>query len=288
MRLCRGLVGYAAAPARRRGGDGYRLVTRARPARNPGTRGARLPCGRAAHPALWLFRAPRPTPGRYAFESQRLRAAERDFERGSHALVTRQPERAGDRVDARPHVAEPVAGRRLVGVEAVAVVAHADEARPVAASDRNLGPVRVRVLADVGEPLLHDPEHLDLLVWCEIDALLELEVDLEHAVRREELDVAPQRRLERRLAAGRREREDGEARLLLRESCGLLDPRQHLVDVGTGAQAVHVRREGEEVLREAVVDLARDPRPLLRDGAPELGAADRPPHADEQQAERES
>ena len=45
-----------------------------------------------------------------------------------------------------------------------------------------------------------------------------------------------------------------------------------------------MRRDGEEVLREAVVDLARHARSLLRDRAPELGEADRAPDADEQHA----
>ena len=48
-----------------------------------------------------------------------------------------------------------------------------------------------------------------------------------------------------------------------------------------------MRRDGEQVLREPVVDLARDARPLLGDRAPELGEADRAPDADEQHAVRE-
>ena len=43
-----------------------------------------------------------------------------------------------------------------------------------------------------------------------------------------------------------------------------------------------MRRDGEEVLRETVVDLARDARTLLGDGPAELGVADRAPDADEQ------
>ena len=45
-----------------------------------------------------------------------------------------------------------------------------------------------------------------------------------------------------------------------------------------------MRRHGEEVLREAVVNLARDARAFLGDGAPELSRADRAPDADEQHA----
>ena len=46
-----------------------------------------------------------------------------------------------------------------------------------------------------------------------------------------------------------------------------------------------MRRDREQILRQAVVDLARYARPLLRDGAAELGRADRPPGAHEHQPE---
>ena len=64
----------------------------------------------------------------------------------------------------------------------------------------------------------------------EADRGVDLEVDLELAVGGQELDVAAQRRVERGGAARRREREDREARLLLRErapprlSCGATSP----------------------------------------------------------------
>ena len=48
-----------------------------------------------------------------------------------------------------------------------------------------------------------------------------------------------------------------------------------------------MRRDREQVLRQAVVDLARDARALLGDRAAELGEADRPPDAHEQDAVRE-
>ncbi len=48
-----------------------------------------------------------------------------------------------------------------------------------------------------------------------------------------------------------------------------------------------VRRDGEEILRETVVDLARHACALLGDGAAELGEADRAPRADEDQRVRE-
>ena len=45
-----------------------------------------------------------------------------------------------------------------------------------------------------------------------------------------------------------------------------------------------MRRDREQVLRQAVVDLACDTGALLRDRAPELGVTDRPPDTDEQHA----
>ena len=51
---------------------------------------------------------------------------------------------------------------------------------------------------------------------------VDLQLDLEHAVRGEELDIAAKGRVERRGAARRRESEDREARLLLREDRRLL------------------------------------------------------------------
>ena len=48
-----------------------------------------------------------------------------------------------------------------------------------------------------------------------------------------------------------------------------------------------MRGEREQVLREAVVDVASDPRALVGHGTPELRLADRPPDPDEQHAVRE-
>ena len=118
-------------------------------------------------------------------------------------------------------------------------------------------------------------------------AVVDLELDLELAVGGEEVDVAAQRRVERRVPARRREREHREPRLLLRRGGRLLEPRQRLRRVGAGLEHARVRRDREQVLREPVVDLARHARALLGDRAPELGEADRAPHADEQDAVRE-
>ena len=45
-----------------------------------------------------------------------------------------------------------------------------------------------------------------------------------------------------------------------------------------------MRRDGEEVLREPVVDLARETRALVGNGATELGGLDRAPDADAEDA----
>ena len=54
---------------------------------------------------------------------------------------------------------------------------------------------------------------------------IDLELDVERAVGGEELDVAPQCRVERRRTARRRQREDREAGFLLRERGGPLELR---------------------------------------------------------------
>src|SRR5439155_8700299 len=94
-------------------------------------------------------------------------------------------------------------------------------------------------------------------------------------------------RVEWRRAAGRREREDGEARLLLRRCGRILELRQDCRERAAALEPARVRRDGTQVLREPVVDLARDPGALLGDRAAELGEADRAPDADQQHAVRE-
>ena len=143
------------------------------------------------------------------------------------------------------------------------------------------------MLADVREPFLHDPEDLDLLVGREPDRAVDLELDLEPAVGGQDVDVAAQRRVERRGPARRREREDREPRLLLREQRGLLQARHRFVDRRAVLEHRRVRRDREEILREAVVDLARDACTLLGDSASELGELDRAPRADEDDDVRE-
>ena len=85
----------------------------------------------------------------------------------------------------------PCPAASSASVEAVAVVADVHEAlaeRPL--PDRHLGARRVRVLADVREPFLHDAEDLDLLVGGEPDAVVDFELDVELAVGGQHVDVA--------------------------------------------------------------------------------------------------
>ena len=116
---------------------------------------------------------------------------------------------------------------------------------------------------------------------------VDLDLDVQHAVGGEEVDVPLQGRVERRRPRRRRERQHREARLLLGRLGGVLELGQDLVQRGAGLEHADLRGEREQVLREAVVDLPRDARALLGDGAAELGLADRAPHADEQHDERE-
>src|SRR5438105_4589191 len=97
---------------------------------------------------------------------------------------------------AGPHVLQALAGRDLGLVEARAVVDDADEALARPLLDPHLGPACARMLARVREPLLDDPEDLDLLVGGEPDPILDLEVDLELAIGREEVDVTAESRVE--------------------------------------------------------------------------------------------
>src|SRR5205807_2866860 len=76
--------------------------------------------------------------------------------------------------------------------------------------------------------------------------------------------------------------EHREPRLLLCRSGRLLQLRNDLLDRGSVLQPARVRRDGEEVLREPVVDLPRHACALVGDGPAELRRANGAPHADEQ------
>ena len=141
----------------------------------------------------------------------------------------------------------------------------------------HLGASRVRVLAHVGEAFLDDAEDLDLLVGRETHRGSISRSTSSVAVGGEEVDVPPQRGVERRVAGSGREREDREARLLLSRLRRLLQLRDRLLLRCAVLEHRRVRRDGEEVLREPVVDLARDAGALFRDRAPELREANRAP-----------
>ena len=85
----------------------------------------------------------------------------------------------------------------------------------------------------IAEPLLHDPEDLDLLVGRQPHLRIHVELDLQLAVCREQLDVAAKCVVEPRRSSGRRECEDCKARLLLRGRRRSLETRQNLVEGGT-------------------------------------------------------
>src|ERR671922_2147465 len=201
----------------------------------------------------------------------RTLGAQRHDELGAEAGLGADVEGALDRGASGADVPQALAGAGpAVVLEAAAVVAHRDDPLAVAPADDDLSPPRARVLAHVREPLLDDPEHLDLLVGRERDPVVDLELDLELAVGGQELDVAPKSRVEGRRAARRRQRQDREARLLLRRGGRLPEPGNDLLRRRAVLEHARVRRDGEEVLREPVVDLARDARPLLADRATEL------------------
>src|SRR5205823_11611866 len=156
--------------------------------------------------------------------------SEDDLERRSAPWDGPKREAAVDRGRTGTHVLQSLAGDGVVAVEAGAVVLDRDEALAVAPADDDLGARRLRVLANVGEALLHDAEDLDLLVWREMHGRVHLELDVERTVGGEDVDVAAQSGVERRRAARGGQREDGEARLLLREQRSLLQPGQRLLD----------------------------------------------------------
>src|SRR5207302_990633 len=103
-----------------------------------------------------------------------------DLERGAEAGSAADAEAALDCRGPVAHVPQPVPGGCRLGREAFAVVLDGDETlagEPPA--DLDFGAGRVRVAADVPEPLLDDAEDLDLLVRSETDRRVDLEVHLE-------------------------------------------------------------------------------------------------------------
>ena len=131
---------------------------------------------------------------------------------------------------------------------------------------------------------LDDAKHLDLLVGGEPDPILDLEVDLELAIGREEVDVTAESRVEGCRAACRRERQHGETRLLLGRGGRFLELRERRLGRSAVLEHGRVSRDRKQVLRQAVVDLSRDACALLGHGPAEFGEADRAPDADQQHA----
>ena len=211
--------------------------------------------------------------------------AERDLDRRAASRTGADRRGAGDARRALPDVAQPLARAAGLFLEAGAVVRDRDHPATVAMPDADDRGSRVRVLPHVREPFLDDPEDLDLLVGREVHTLVDLDVDLEQAVCGQELDVAPERCVERRASTRRRQRQHCEACFLLGRDRELLDAGDRLVGDLSALEHARVRRECEEVLRETVVDVAGDASAFVGDRAPELGRADRPPDADEQHAE---
>ena len=141
-----------------------------------------------------------------------------------------------------------------------------------------------RVPASVAEPFLNDPEDLDLLVRRQPHLGIDLELDVERTVSGEDVHVSTKSRVERRRAACRGESEHREPRFLLRRSRGTLETWKDLLEWCAGLEHAHLGRDGEQVLRETVVDLACDAPSLVCDRSSELRLGNRSPHADEQDA----
>src|SRR6476619_7749396 len=138
------------------------------------------------------------------------------------------------------------------------------------------------VAPGISESFLDDSEHFDLLVRREPHLRIDVELDVDLAVRRQHFDVPAQRRVEASRTTRRRERENGKARFLLRGRRSALQTWQDLVERGPLLEHVHLRRDREEVLRQTVVNIPRYTGALVRHRSAELGLADRPPNAYEQ------
>ena len=185
-------------------------------------------------------------------------------------------------------LAMPCPARQLGLVEADAVVGDEDDAPSGALRDRHLRVTRTRVPSGVAQPFLDDAEDLDLLVGREPGTLGSTSTSTSSAPSAvKHVDVPAESRVEARRAAGGRQRENREARLLLRRDGRALEPGEHFLERRVRLEHAHLGRDREQVLGEPVVDLARDARSLVRDRAAELRLADRPPDADDEDPVRE-
>src|SRR5215204_2071401 len=144
---------------------------------------------------------------RIACIARRL-SAQHHFQRRPAPRHRVECEHAADRSSTRLHVLHALSGAVVARLEALAVVADAHEALRFEAPDPDFGVGCACMLPYVGEAFLDDAEDLDLLVWSELDAGIDLQLDGELAVGGQDVEVTTERGVERRVAAGRRERQD--------------------------------------------------------------------------------
>src|SRR5688500_18672009 len=100
-----------------------------------------------------------------------------------HALAAARGHRetGADRGGALLHGLEPeaTAGAVALGIEAYAIVGHAQPQLVAAAGELDAHPARAGVLAHVGERLLHDAQELAAGLGWQLGAALEREVELD-------------------------------------------------------------------------------------------------------------
>jgi DNA-binding NarL/FixJ family response regulator len=215
-----------------------------------------------------------------------LRRAEEDLDGGAAPGYGAQAQAALDGLGSELHVGEPLTDGGGFVVEPDPVVTNGDDATSTPLRDRHLDVLGAGVAASISKPLLDDPEHLDLLVGREPDLRVHVQLDVDLAVGRENFHVPTQRGVEPCRASRRGQSENREACLLLRRGRSLLETRQDVLERSARLEHADLRGDCEEVLSEAVVNLARDAGSFVGNGPAELGLRDRPPHPDEQGAVR--
>src|SRR5919197_4084226 len=205
--------------------------------------------------------------------AMRTRIIDLERYRRSFTGCRTHPERSADRLGALAHrdQAEVPPRLRSVRVEARAVVLDRDGEASAGTAHLDAHALGPRVLERVADRLLGDAEHLPLEPRVEVDAVqLELDVDTVHAP--EHVDVLLQRDGEPvgDDVAGA-ELEDQRAHLVHRAPHEL----PHLAELRLRALGLRVdeerrgvggERDAEERLVDGVVELAREPVPLLADG----------------------
>src|SRR5437773_10220759 len=94
----------------------------------------------------------------------RASGAENDFDGGAAPRGRLERERAADRRRALAHVLQALPRAAVADLEPCAVVAHGHQPVDAALADHDPRTTCARMLARVAQALLHDAEHLDLLV----------------------------------------------------------------------------------------------------------------------------